>query len=876
MFIIGLLSVLCLSCSEDSPQLNEDDNKKHPDNPSTEAPSYEDFCSVVNAAFEEERFFESNEELIEFIRSVPGYKSHTLQDDFLTVTTVDDYRYYIKFSTEEPAAEEISDARLDELVKSLEDIYSQIGLGESHDVPSGITSRSVSSDGSRQMVDFVDLVISLENRYRLLYWSPCAQYFSPTRSENWNKAFERFKKLKCFNNKNTKLLFANKQGGNCILSDLTNLFRYDIVVLDTHGSDKGEILVPKEMIPQATADTYKKSKKISEASFSDYNHPLRDEKGNVLLDKNGEKRYRQVEGYVLSKKLLDESFSAAKVKKPNTLLWCIVCYGGKKDGALVQSFLANEGGMLCGSDKIMSDNGPEAIRFISKLFGFKSAQEAFKEVYESVNNKDFYMIAVNAKNMGYRAQLGTTTQGKKVTARYVASQQAFASRRYNIPTRSDSDDESANSGLAFQNTETKQMTYMPFSEAEIVSYITNDILDGDVTIADVEVKPTGLPEGKYRVWSYLLDDGEYLLSDKSDLYDNEESSEIRIYTADDFLQLIQRKVTTDKEINAYLMNDITVPELPAEGKPDYWRLGTNFYGQDHTITFEKLRKDDLFAVSGELRDANFVFNDIAESFITVGEKGIVTDCEFTVTGNNGLTYQYGASIPSVVSFNKGLIEKCKYRAESTVSFCGYNDGIIGDCESTDKVVFCLENRNIIKGCKFYGQRNYPPVADNKSGAVLDGCTNFADVKMELQSNNELAGICLRNAGVIRSCINSGTIGSPTDRWSAGICHTNLGTIEGCSNEGHIVASALVLGIAHQNSGDISNCSNSGILEISDLKKEEISTACAGITILYDSGTASGNTNTGRYVAPSHYDEMLCKTNGHRHFYNELTFSGFPY
>lgn len=875
MFIIGLLSVLCLSCSEDSPQPIDDDNKKHPDNPSTEVPSYENFCSVLEGAFEEERFFESNEDLIEFISSIPGYKSHTLHDDFLTVTTVDDYRYYINLSTEEPATEEISDARLDELAKSLEDIYSQIGLGESREEPLSITSRGEYSQNSQKTENYVKLDIGTQSRYRLLYWAPCAKYFPPKISEIWNKAFERFKKLKCFENKNTKLLFANKQSENCKLSDLTTFFQYDIVVLDTHGNKNGEILVPKELISDASAKTYLINKKISKASFFDYNTPLKDNKGNILLDKDGNKRYRQVSGYSLSKEYLDDYFSPLKSTKHNTLLWCIVCYGGKNDGALVQSFLANGGGMLCGSDKIMSDNTSQAIKFITELFSFKSAITAFKTVYESVNNKDFFMIAVNARNMGYGTQLGTKTQGKKVNAGYVASSQAFSSRRHNVPTRSDSDDESANSGLAFQNTDTKQMTYMPFSETEIVSYTTTDILDGDVTIADVEVKPIGLAEGKYRVWSYLLDDGEYLLSDKSDLYDNEESSEIRIYTTDDFLQLIQRKVTTDKEINAYLMNDITVPELPEDGKPYWWQLGTNFYGQNHTLTFEKLREDDRFILSGELRDANFVFNDIAESFISVGEKGIVTDCEFTVTENNGLTYQYGASIPSVVFDNNGLIEKCKYSAENTISFCGYNDGFIVDCESRDRVVFCLENRNTIKGCKFYGQRNYPPVADNKSGAVLDGCTNFADVKMELQANNELAGICLRNAGVIRSCINSGTIGSPADNRASGICDTNSGTIEGCSNEGHIVASTLVLGIARQNSGSISNCSNSGILEISDLKKEEISTACAGITILFDSGTASGNTNTGRYVAPSHYNEK-CASWGHKHFYTELTFSGFPY
>lgn len=194
-----------------------------------------------------------------------------------------------------------------------------------------------------------------------------------------------------------------------------------------------------------------------------------------------------------------------------------------------------------------------------------------------------------------------------------------------------------------------------------------------------------------------------------------------------------------------------------------------------------------------------------------------------------------------------------------LSGCTNNASItVGGCKSAGGII-CSLYASTVKNCTNYGSfvldgnRNsiYAGVCrEVLEGGVLENCTNAADIVV---NTSYAAGVCSRNAGTVKGCINNGAISFAQSTSRAGaVVYDNQGVMEDCVNNGTISCDQKLCnmaGIACLNSYPVTgtnkgvgatmkNCVNNGAINITAGKSR-----AGGVCFNMVRGSITGCENT---------------------------------
>ena len=262
--------------------------------------------------------------------------------------------------------------------------------------------------------------------------------------------------------------------------------------------------------------------------------------------------------------------------------------------------------------------------------------------------------------------------------------------------------------------------------------------------------------------------------------DTAEKETFHIGTVDDLLQLADscRLDSWSKNRTVYLDADLELTGSGFAGIPSFSGV---FEGQGHTISGLSLVDDG--SVIGFFR---YVQQGANVRDLVIRGRSMPTGSRSTVGGiagsNAGTLHNCrfegvssGASVVGGIAGTNlaaGVIESCTttgsvYGAHFIGGIAGENHGIIANCTNTSSVNTTVEQNDI----------------DLSSLTLNDliGTENVADI-------TDIGGIAGQSGGVIRACMNRGTVGYQHMGYNVGgIAGSQTGYIEGCVNYGTVYA-----------------------------------------------------------------------------------------
>lgn len=253
-----------------------------------------------------------------------------------------------------------------------------------------------------------------------------------------------------------------------------------------------------------------------------------------------------------------------------------------------------------------------------------------------------------------------------------------------------------------------------------------------------------------------------------------------ISTADDLLQLAQncRLDSWSQNRTVVLDADIDLTGVDFEGIPSF---GGDLEGQNHIISGLSLTG------SGSVQGL----------FRYIQQGAVVRDLHVSGTVSPAGTR---ATVGGIAGQNAGTIENCSF--DGTVTGTTQIGGIAGINTVTGILTGCSVSGSVY-GSHFIGG------AAGQNDGVISACTNDAGINTTVSQNEvnledltledllkteraaditDIGGIAGSSAGVIRACVNRGTVGYQHIGYNVGgIAGSQTGYIEGCVNYGEINA-----------------------------------------------------------------------------------------
>ena len=271
----------------------------------------------------------------------------------------------------------------------------------------------------------------------------------------------------------------------------------------------------------------------------------------------------------------------------------------------------------------------------------------------------------------------------------------------------------------------------------------------------------------------------------------ENSDEINIYTAEDFMEFAENCKTDGWSLGkvVVLRSDIDISGLDSDGIAYF--NGT-FRGCGYTISFTRMQP--VGSHYGLFR--------------YIGSNGIVRDLNVC-----GSIYPGGSAseIGGIAGVNQGMILHCTFsgsvRGENRVGGIAGNNtetGIILNSEN-DAMLLATNstggiagvNQGLISDCRNQGNINIKELETTMDlGGVVDvGTLNLA---RNVVNRNNMGGIAGISEGVISGCTNTGTVGFLHTGYNVGgIAGNQNGMIINCTNEGAVYGRKDVGGIVGQ-------------------------------------------------------------------------------
>lgn len=272
--------------------------------------------------------------------------------------------------------------------------------------------------------------------------------------------------------------------------------------------------------------------------------------------------------------------------------------------------------------------------------------------------------------------------------------------------------------------------------------------------------------------------------------DQPQKQTIHIATAQDLLNLAEscRLDSWSKDKLVVLDADIDLTGVDFEGIPTF---GGEFQGGSHRITGVSLTQDGS-----------------AVGFFRYVQEGALIN-ELTVSGNV-VPGGSRSTVGGIAGKNKGTIQGCWF--SGVVSGASKVGSIAGVNESTGMIVGCTSTGVA------YGQHFVGGIVGDNHGAVT-GTLNGSNVNTTVEQNDvdlsdltlqdftttesgttitDVGGVAGASSGVIRNCVNNGTVGYQHIGYNVGgIAGSQTGFVEGCTNYGLVFGRKEAGGIVGQ-------------------------------------------------------------------------------
>lgn len=272
--------------------------------------------------------------------------------------------------------------------------------------------------------------------------------------------------------------------------------------------------------------------------------------------------------------------------------------------------------------------------------------------------------------------------------------------------------------------------------------------------------------------------------------DQPQKQTIHIATAQDLLNLAEscRLDSWSKDKLVVLDADIDLTGVDFEGIPTF---GGEFQGGSHRITGVSLAQDGS-----------------AVGFFRYVQEGALIN-ELTVSGNV-VPGGSRSTVGGIAGKNEGTIQGCWF--SGVVSGASKVGSIAGVNESTGMIVGCTSTGVA------YGQHFVGGIVGDNHGAVT-GTLNGSNVNTTVEQNDvdlsdltlqdftttesgttitDVGGVAGASSGVIRNCVNNGTVGYQHIGYNVGgIAGSQTGFVEGCTNYGLVFGRKEAGGIVGQ-------------------------------------------------------------------------------
>lgn len=272
--------------------------------------------------------------------------------------------------------------------------------------------------------------------------------------------------------------------------------------------------------------------------------------------------------------------------------------------------------------------------------------------------------------------------------------------------------------------------------------------------------------------------------------DQPQKQTIHIATAQDLLNLAEscRLDSWSKDKLVVLDADIDLTGVDFEGIPTF---GGEFQGGSHRITGVSLTQDGS-----------------AVGFFRYVQEGALIN-ELTVSGNV-VPGGSRSTVGGIAGKNEGTIQGCWF--SGVVSGASKVGSIAGVNESTGMIVGCTSTGVA------YGQHFVGGIVGDNHGAVT-GTLNGSNVNTTVEQNDvdlsdltlqdftttesgttitDVGGVAGASSGVIRNCVNNGTVGYQHIGYNVGgIAGSQTGFVEGCTNYGLVFGRKEAGGIVGQ-------------------------------------------------------------------------------
>ena len=214
-------------------------------------------------------------------------------------------------------------------------------------------------------------------------------------------------------------------------------------------------------------------------------------------------------------------------------------------------------------------------------------------------------------------------------------------------------------------------------------------------------------------------------------------------------------------------------------------------------------------------------------------------------------------------------EDCVYESESgntdvvtASALCYANHGVIENCEVQAKVTGAWDaggivgiNCGLMTDCKF-------------TGTVEAGWDHHTEAPEYTSTQSALfaGGICRSNQGIIRNCVNEGTVTMEAisetfyvhDFAAGGISgrQSEDGRIEDSRNMGNVTGIELVGGIVGANWGSIYKCQNSGNVHVGQMERDYVESLVSAGICASNGGIVDTCVNTGAVTISQKYLSYL--------------------
>lgn len=667
--------------------------------------------------------------------------------------------------------------------------------------------------------------------------------------------------------------FAVVDGAKCTPSSIDHWGDYDLVIISSHGSPEGELVIPMIKYAYGKGET-------TYGSFEKKGYAYR----SVILNPNTKRNEKAI---FLKKAALKEMLPSMS----KSLVWSSVCYAYPSVERSIETWmnaLVDKGcPAFYGADGECSNFGTLKMLlngYMVRLFAGASTDFAFKKAARSeiYNDKSNFFYCVDPGGLKYKyygynlgrriyfpevLTLPSSKHGKvqyplsRVTLpkQQVRSRMVSSSLGSLLETSSSTDE----FGICVQPVGSGNKQYVPFVSSSVFNYQSVDY-SNLITRTFVECNIPDLISGmEYEYQAYMRVDGQLIFDDNSYTFiaTDEEGSVFEIYTEEDFKRFRDGILNgnTYKDIDVELMNDITLHDFTYWNRysDDYEknRFEGVFNGNNHCITLDylfKFNSANTYFVTNSLFNSNYgeivnlkvdATSDVPigsyefPGIICKANYGVIRDSEISVdihkiSGWTALICDYNAQTGTISNcLSTGSVDG-RLGGSYIGGICKSNDGMITECENRANINgyggmggICHQNHGTIEKCYNYGGMGFGSYgqcggvcSENFESGIIKDCVNYGEVFSFYRGDG--AGICGVNRGVIEQCQNEGRIccRSSDGEYNiglAGICNTNNGKILNCQNTGVVRGVLGISGICSDNRGTLQMCINSGNVELDE-------------------------------------------------------------